>query len=175
VQASPVLRCARYLSSVLLRVLVSLLVLQLLDLGLLVVLSRSIGFWTTLVALLGVGFVGGAFARRESGRVWRSFQSALGEGRPPEHGILDGMLVLLGGVLLLLPGVLSDVIGLSLFVPPLRRALARRLRERWSKDLGAAASRAAWSAPHPGLGEPPARPGPAGPPVIDTTGVESPE
>lgn len=159
----------------LLRVLSCLLAIQLLDLALLVVLSRSIGFWTTVIALLAVGMVGSAFARRESGRVWRSFQSALGEGRPPEHGILDGMLVLLGGVLLLLPGVLSDVIGLSLFVPPLRRALARRLRDRWSNDIGAAIPRGVWRMRAPGADA--AAPGsPArAPAVIETTGVESPD
>jgi UPF0716 protein FxsA len=152
-----------------------LLAIQLLDLGLLVLLSRSIGFWTTLAAVLAVGFVGSAFARRESGRAWRSFQSAIGEGRPPEHGILDGMLVLLGGVLLLLPGVLSDVIGLGLFVPPLRRALARRLRDRWSNGIaGAVPSPVAWRLRSPGA-EAAARPGPGAPPVIDTTGVETPE
>ena len=159
---------------VLLRVLSCLLAIQLLDLGLLVLLSRSIGFWTTLAALLAVGFVGSAFARRESGRVWRSFQSALGEGRAPEHGILDGMLVLLGGVLLLLPGVLSDVIGLALFIPPLRRALAKRLRDRWSNDFAAAVPRAAWRIRAPGAEAPP-RTSTAAPAVIDTTGVENPE
>jgi len=159
---------------VLLRVLSCLLAIQLLDLGLLVLLSRSIGFWTTLAAVLAVGFVGSAFARRESGRVWRSFQGALSEGRPPEHGILDGMLVLLGGVLLLLPGVLSDVIGLALFVPPLRRALAKRLRDRWSNGLGVTVPHAAWRIRAPGADAPP-RSGPATPPVIDTTGVETPD
>lgn len=157
-----------------LRVLSGLLVLQLLDLALLVVLSRSFGFLTTCGVLLAVGLVGSSFARREGGRVWRRFQGALAEGRPPEHGILDGMLVLLGGVLLLLPGVLSDVIGLSLFVPPLRRALARRLRERWSSDMTKGLPTAAWRIRAPG-GEAP-RPANSGTPrVIDTTGVETPE
>lgn len=158
----------------LLRVLSCLLVIQLLDLGLLVLLSRSIGFWTTLAGVIAVGFVGSAFARRESGRVWRSFQSALGEGRPPEHGILDGMLVLLGGVLLLLPGVLSDVIGLMLFVPPLRRALAKRLRDRWSNGLGGPVPQGAWRIRAAGA-DGAARTSPASPPVIDTTGVETPD
>lgn len=160
--------------AVLLRVLSCLLVIQLLDLGLLVLLSRSIGFWTTLAGVIAVGFVGSAFARRESGRVWRSFQSALGEGRPPEHGILDGMLVLLGGVLLLLPGVLSDVIGLALFVPPLRRALAKRLRDRWSSGLGGPVPQGAWRIRAAGA-DGAARTSPASPPVIDTTGVETPD
>ena len=158
----------------LLRVLSSLLVLQLLDLGLLVVSSRSIGFWTTLGVLLAVGLVGGGLARRESGRVWRSFQGALAEGRAPEQGIVDGALVLLGGVLLLLPGVLSDVFALILLLPPVRRALAGRLRARWLRDLGATVPSAAGRARALG-GQVPRRSGSASATVIDTTGVESPE
>jgi UPF0716 family protein affecting phage T7 exclusion len=85
------------------------------------------------------------------------------------------MLVLLGGVLLLLPGILSDVLGLALFVPPLRHALARLLRGRISRELELrppvhpfAPRRFEGTPPEPGAA-------PGSPSVIDTTGVESPE
>jgi UPF0716 protein FxsA len=107
--------------------------------------------------------------------VWRGFQASLAEGKPPEHGIIDGMLVLLGGVLLLLPGILSDVIGLGLFIGPLRRAIAGRLRQRFAQELELRSPPGMGGARRFG-GEPPARPGPSSEPaVIDTTGVESPE
>ena len=166
---------ARYVSGVLLRILVLLLGVQLIDLLLLVMLSRSFGFLQTLVALFAVGLVGSALARREGGKVWRGFQASMAEGRPPEHGIIDGMLVLLGGVLLLLPGILSDVLGLALFVPPLRRALARTLRGRISREL----ELRPLTVPLAGRrfsGAPAERSAPPGSQrVIDTTGVESPE
>lgn len=156
----------------LLRILFLLLGVQLVDLLLLIVLSRSFGFWQTLLGLVLVGLVGSALARREGGRVWRGFQASLAEGRSPERGIIDGMLVLLGGVLLLLPGILSDVLGLALFVPPLRRALAGVLRGRITRELerrppaGPFVSRRFDAGPDVA---------PAAPRVIDTTGVESPE
>lgn len=165
---------ASYVTAVLLKVLFLLLGVQLIDLVLLVVLSQSFGFWQTLAGLVAVGFVGSALARREGGKVYRGFQRAMAEGRPPEHGIIDGMLVLLGGVLLLLPGVLSDVIGLMLFVPPLRRALAKRLRDRWSNGLGGPVPQGAWRIRAAGA-DGAARTSPASPPVIDTTGVETPD
>lgn len=165
-------RARRYGSGVLLKILFALLGVQLVDLLLLILLSRSFGFWQTVAALLAVGLLGSSLARREGGRVWRGFQASLAEGRPPEHGIIDGMLVLLGGVLLLLPGILSDVIGLGLFVPPLRRAIAGYVRQRFALELELR--------PPPGRGarrfgvEPPERTGPSSAPaVIDTTGVES--
>jgi UPF0716 family protein affecting phage T7 exclusion len=111
-------RSRRYAERVLLKILFALLGVQVLDLLLLIVLSRRFGFWQTVGTLFVVGVIGSSLARREGGRVWRGFQASLAEGRPPEHGAIDGMLVLLGGVLLLLPGILSDVVGLALFVPP---------------------------------------------------------
>jgi UPF0716 protein FxsA len=142
----------------------------------LIVLSRSFGFWQTLFTLCVVGLMGSALSRREGGKVWRGFQASLAEGRPPEHGIIDGMLVLLGGVLFLLPGILSDVLGLALFIPPLRRALAGALRGRIARELEVrppvvhpfAQRRIEGSSAEPG-------PASGSPRVIDTTGVESPE
>ena len=167
---------ASYVSAVLLKILFLLLGVQLLDLLLLIMLSRSFGFWQTLGGLFLVGLVGSALARREGGKVWRGFQASMAEGRPPEHGIIDGMLVLLGGVLLLLPGVLSDVLGLALFVPPLRRALARLLRGRISRELELRPPAHPFVAPRFGGAPPePGAPQPGSPRVIDTTGVESSE
>lgn len=165
----------------LLRILFVLLGVQLVDLLLLILLSRSFGFWQTVAGLFLVGLVGSALARREGGKVWRSFQASLAERRPPEHGIIDGMLVLLGGVLLLLPGILSDVLGLALFIPPLRHALARLLRGRISRELELRPAPLHPFAPPRFEGvrfegvaaESDAAPG--APRVIDTTGVESPE
>jgi UPF0716 protein FxsA len=168
-------RARRYVSGVLLKILFVLLGVQLVDLLLLILLSRQFGFWQTVAVLFAVGLLGSGLARREGGRVWRGFQGSLAARRPPEHGVIDGMLVLLGGVLLLLPGILSDVIGLALFIPPLRRAIAGLLRQRFALELELR--------PPPGMGgahrfggEPPKRPGPSSEPaVIDTTGVESPD
>lgn len=160
----------------LLRILFVLLGVQLLDLLLLILLSRSFGFWQTLAGLFLVGLVGSTLARREGGKVWRSFQASMAERRPPEHGIVDGMLVLLGGVLLLLPGILSDALGLALFIPPLRHALARVLRGRISRELELRPPPAHPFAPRR-FEDAPSEPGaaPGSPRVIDTTGVESPE
>jgi UPF0716 protein FxsA len=159
---------------VLLKILFTLLGVQLVDLLLLILLSRQFGFWQTVAVLFAVGLLGSGLARREGGRVWRGFQASLAARRPPEHGIIDGMLVLLGGVLLLLPGILSDVIGLGLFIGPLRRTIAGRLRQRFALELELRSPPGMGGARR--FGGEPARPGPSSEPaVIDTTGVESPE
>jgi UPF0716 protein FxsA len=160
---------------VLLQILFAVLGLQVLDLVLLVTLSKNFGFWQTLIALFGMGLLGSALARREGRRVWREFQAALAEGRAPESGVVDGMLVLLGGVLMLLPGLLSDVIGVALCVPPLRRPVAAFLRRRISRELDLRSPRVDVGARRmtrtAGSSAAPS----GAPEVIDTTGVESPK
>jgi UPF0716 protein FxsA len=51
--------------------------------------------------------------------------SRLGSERKGVSPLFDGFVQVLAGVLLIFPGVISDAIGLTLLVPPVRRALIR--------------------------------------------------
>jgi UPF0716 protein FxsA len=161
----------------LLRILLVLLAIQLLDLIALVWLSHSIGFWQTLGLIIAMGMLGGHLARREGSRVWRGWSNAVQTQGAPTAGIMDGMLILVGGALLIAPGILTDVLGVVLLVPVTRRPLARLLSRRMQLEFerraqGRAriiggfpeqgAQRVSWEE----------QPG-STPKVIDTTGVES--
>jgi UPF0716 protein FxsA len=87
-------------------------------------------------ALLGV--VGGVMlTRREGLRVVSRLRESLNGGEAPTDGVLSGILIVAGGLLLALPGPISDVLGLALFVPPVRRGLAAWLRERIERRIAA--------------------------------------
>jgi UPF0716 protein FxsA len=109
-------------------VIVPFVVVPLLELYLLLWLGSLIGFWPTVVVVLVTGLVGGTLAKREGLKVWRDWRRALDELRPPEQGVVDGLLVLVGGAFLLTPGVLTDALGLALLVPWSRRRIASRIR-----------------------------------------------
>jgi UPF0716 protein FxsA len=88
------------------------------------------------VLLLIASWPLGSWALRSQGRAaWRRLATAVAEGRPPAREVLDGALVLAGGVLLIAPGFITDVIGLSLLLPPtralLRLAVIRNFRSRF--------------------------------------------
>jgi len=113
------------------------LIVPFVELYLLVVIGREVGFMPTLALVLLTGVVGSWLARREGGRVMRRWRDALARGQVPEEGLFSGALVMLGGVLLVVPGVITDVVGLSLFLPPVRRFVTARLRravERRMRD-----------------------------------------
>lgn len=88
-----------------------------------------IGLWWTLLLLVASGLVGVVMAKREGLRVIGSYRDALRTGRMPEEGIVDGLLVLVGGGLLAFPGLLTDVAGIVLLVPYTRRMAAERIRQ----------------------------------------------
>ena len=103
-------------------------VIPLVELYLLLQLASWIDFWPTVLLVLATGIVGGSLAKMEGLRVLRAWRQAFETMTPPEQGVLDGVLVLLGGALLITPGVLTDVAGLLMVLPWTRRILAARLR-----------------------------------------------
>ncbi len=119
------------------RVLLLVLIVPLLDLVLLVWLGRQLGFWQTVALTAVAGAVGAALAKREGLRVWREFRAALEHMKPPERGVLDGVLVLLGAALLVMPGILSDVAGVLLLIPVTRAWLARPIKRAVDRRLQA--------------------------------------
>jgi UPF0716 protein FxsA len=85
----------------------------------------AIGVLPTLAILILDGFVGAALARSQSRAAWARFNRVLAEGRVPARETADGAMIIFGGALLLTPGFITDVVGLSLLLPP-TRALIRR-------------------------------------------------
>lgn len=50
--------------------------------------------------------------------------------RDPSREMVQGAMILLAGILLLIPGFVTDIIGLLLFIPPVRELAWRFLRRR---------------------------------------------
>ncbi|WP_437593151.1 FxsA family protein [Sorangium sp. So ce1000] len=125
--------------------------LPFLELWLLLSIGDLIGFWPTVAIALGTAVLGAALARREGLKVLTSWRGAMAAGRVPDEGLTGGLLALLGAALLILPGVLSDVAGLLLLLPPVRRRIAAAVRERFEQRV-AAASAASIGVDGPGNG-----------------------
>ena len=103
-------------------------VVPLVELYLLLMLGQLIGFWPTIGITILSALLGGALAKREGLRVLRAWRDSLDRLEPPQVGVIDGVLVLVGGALLITPGVLTDITGFLLLVPSSRRLIARRIR-----------------------------------------------
>jgi UPF0716 protein FxsA len=117
------------------------------ELYLLIQIGKQIGGIQTIAIVIAMGMLGAALARAEGLRVLREWQEALGRGTVPADGVVSGVLILLGGVLLITPGVLSDIAGLLLFIPPVRRAVAHYVTRRLERAVASGSVRVVQSHP----------------------------
>jgi UPF0716 protein FxsA len=116
--------------------LLAVIVVLLLELGVLIWMVHLIGWGATLGLGLVMTLLGGAIAKRERQRVWREWQAARASGRLPAADAVEPMLVLTSGALLMFPGFLTDVVGLLLLLPPLRRVFGRWLWPHLQRSFG---------------------------------------
>jgi UPF0716 protein FxsA len=109
--------------------------------------AEAIGVLLTIVLLIAAWPLGGWAMRSEGRMVWRRFNAAVAEGRPPGREVVDGVLVVLGGALLMVPGFISDAFGLLLLFPPTRSLLRAGLLRNLQHRLVARAGRFAGGRP----------------------------
>ncbi|MEY4373358.1 MAG: hypothetical protein RL219_2127 [Actinomycetota bacterium] len=94
--------------------------------------SHAIGFLNTLAALIVISAVGAWLVKRQGLRVWQRFNEQVQRGVVPSKEIADGVMLLIAGALMLAPGFITDVLALSLMLPPVR-AVVRAVAERRSR------------------------------------------
>lgn len=107
----------------------------LIELYLLIAIGGQVGVLPTIGMIAVTGMLGAYLAKREGRRALASYRESLAKGRLPEDGIVSGLLILVGGVLLIAPGVLTDLVGLALMIPPIRRGVAKLIVARAEKRI----------------------------------------
>ncbi len=100
------------------------------ELALLIEVGQRIGTGATLLLVVATGLLGAYLARTQGLAVLRRTQAQLHQGQVPADGLVDGVLILIGGLFLVTPGILTDLVGIGLALPSTRAALKRWLRSR---------------------------------------------
>jgi UPF0716 protein FxsA len=95
-----------------------------LEIALIIKVGQNIGFWQTVLLILLAMLVGTCVIYEQGLQGLQRSIDAMSRGRTAAGPLLDGALVIFAGFLLIVPGFISDVIGLTLLVPPLRRRFA---------------------------------------------------
>jgi UPF0716 protein FxsA len=95
---------------------------------LLIKVGSVVGATETVAYLVGMGILGAWLGKRAGFKVLRQVMDGLRTGEPPADRLVEAALVLVGSVLLVTPGVLTDATGILLFVGPIRRFLAPRVK-----------------------------------------------
>ena len=108
-------------------------VLPLVELYVIVQVGQSIGLLPTIVLLIAISAIGTSLVKREGIKVYQDFTVTLQRGEEPSLQIVQGFCILAAGVFLLAPGFISDVLAISLLLPP-TRALVVAIMSRRHKD-----------------------------------------
>ena len=95
-------------------------ILPVVELYLLFQLGRATTIETVVILVVLTGAAGATLARSQGLGVLRRIQFEMSEGRLPAGGLLDGLLILIGGAFLLTPGILTDLVGFFMLIPVTR-------------------------------------------------------
>ena len=105
------------------------------ELYLLIKVGTEIGLWNTLGLILLTGALGSWLAWHEGLRTMLRFQERMQRGEIPTDQMIDGLLLLVAGAVLLTPGFLTDAMGFSLLLPPVRSLLRGVLKGYMEKHM----------------------------------------
>lgn len=127
-----------------------------------------IGLWPTIAIVLLTGVAGTTLLRVQGYGVVRRIREQVDQGKLPVAEMFEGLCLFAAGLLLLTPGFVTDTMGFLLFLPPVRKTIARIISSRVEMRVSTSGGPGGGDF-HGGFGGGPRR-GPGGPgggPVID--------
>ena len=129
-----------------------LLVIPIAEIATFILVGGAIGVGRTLLLILVTAVIGTLLLRAQGMGLIARIQNEVNAGRVPARELVHGLMLLLAGVLLLTPGFVTDAVGFSLFVPPVRDAVWHLVKGRVTTRLrgGFAGVGGAFGGPRPG-------------------------
>jgi UPF0716 protein FxsA len=100
--------------------LIVFLAFPILEIGLLIRVGQTLGFWRVAMIVVATAILGTAVIRRTGLAVLGKARAQMEAGGTGVSPLFDGLMQLTAGMLLIFPGLISDVIGLVLLIPPIR-------------------------------------------------------
>lgn len=113
----------------------AVLLLPLLEIVVIVLAGRFVGWLPTIAALAVLSTLGVVLVRRTGRQAWSELARDRSVGAEPTHDVADRALVFLGGLMLIPPGFVTDLAALVLLLPFTRPLVRNRVRA-WAVRRG---------------------------------------
>jgi UPF0716 protein FxsA len=110
--------------------LVAFIAVPMIEIALFIQVGGFIGVWWTLLIVLLTAVAGSYLVRNQGLRELGNLQRSFSELKDPTEPLANGAMILFAGALLLTPGFFTDIVGLSLLIPGVRRAAYTWARSR---------------------------------------------
>jgi UPF0716 protein FxsA len=107
-----------------------LLALPLIEIAGFVLVGREIGVLATMALVLASALLGSILLRWQGFGVIARIRRDIDAGRHPGRQLAHGVMILIAAILLIIPGFFTDIVGLLLFLPPVRDLGWRLVRDR---------------------------------------------
>ncbi|WP_417667927.1 FxsA family protein [Roseibium sp.] len=111
-------------------VLAAIILLPLIEIAVFIQVGSAIGVLPTVILTVLTAVAGTLMLRQQGLSLVMRMQSEMNAGRVPGEDIMHGAMIVLASLFLLIPGFVTDAIGLLLFIPPVRQAIARFIISR---------------------------------------------
>lgn len=111
------------------------LAVPVIEIGLFIELGGFLGLWPTLGLVVLTAVVGTSLLRQQGGATLAKAQVNLQQGIIPLKEVFDAICLLVAGALLLTPGFLTDGLGASLLLPPVREILRNWLGKKFGPHI----------------------------------------
>ena len=95
-------------------------IIPVIELYVIIKIGGMIGALNTILIILTTAVIGAYLAKQQGLMVIGNIRQAVQEGWVPGRELLHGLIVLLGGLMLLTPGFITDILGISALIPPIR-------------------------------------------------------
>jgi len=118
------------------RLLALFIIIPVIELSLFLTLGKYVGIPGTLALIVATALLGASLTRWQGMKTMQRFQERLGQGQIPGGEVISGVLILVAGALLLTPGFLTDFLGFSLLIPPVRTVIGQFVMKTYAKSLG---------------------------------------
>jgi UPF0716 protein FxsA len=106
------------------------MIVPLIEIAFFVIIGNAIGLWPTLAGVLVTALIGSVVLRYQGLALINEIRSSMARGALPARALADAMMVAIAGVLLLTPGYFTDLMGITLLIPPVRTAIYAFLKSR---------------------------------------------
>ncbi|MBK3773392.1 FxsA family protein [Azospirillum brasilense] len=106
------------------------LLLPIAEIATFIEVGDRIGAGPTVGLVILSAILGSVLIRWQGLSVLKRAQQAAERGESPVGAVFEGFCVVVAGLLLIIPGFLTDIVGILLFVRPIRNALGRWLFDR---------------------------------------------
>ena len=93
------------------------------EISLLINVGKAIGGLNTILFVIFTAFLGAYLVKAQGVATINSVQQEMNSGRVPAMQLAEGVALLFAGAVLLTPGFITDAVGFSLLVPPIRQGI----------------------------------------------------